>query len=207
MHTNTEWRKQLLKNIQQARQAGRVQLPIYPNIKICGFLSILLLDLINRSILVVGSELIQSCVLWSKQPWVWNPGRTPDMRPLVSWVRRMKHEQKNIGDFQILFTIAVPTMWFHLKITCFCARHRQKEKWSELRQPFIDFVTGPRVKSRFTYKVKQSVFFCFLKWLNFLNWTRLQMQYVPDEYSKIDKIQVTFSLRKWKNTMKKEEIH
>ena len=33
---NTEWRKRLLKNIQQARQAGRVQSPIYPNMKICG---------------------------------------------------------------------------------------------------------------------------------------------------------------------------
>ena len=34
--TNTEWRKQLLKNIQQYWQAGRVQFPIYSNIKICG---------------------------------------------------------------------------------------------------------------------------------------------------------------------------
>ena len=34
LHTNTEWRKELFRNIQQARQAGRVQFPIYPNINI-----------------------------------------------------------------------------------------------------------------------------------------------------------------------------
>ena len=36
VQANTELRKQLLKNFQQARQAGRVQFPIYTNIKICG---------------------------------------------------------------------------------------------------------------------------------------------------------------------------
>ena len=38
VRTDTEWRKQLLKNIQEVMQEdgpGRVQLPIYPNIKIC----------------------------------------------------------------------------------------------------------------------------------------------------------------------------
>ena len=33
---NTEWRKQLLKYIQQAMQAGQVQFSMYPNINICG---------------------------------------------------------------------------------------------------------------------------------------------------------------------------
>ena len=35
VRTYTERRKQLFKNIQQARQTCRVQFPIYPNIKIC----------------------------------------------------------------------------------------------------------------------------------------------------------------------------
>ena len=33
MRANTEWRKQLLKKIQQLRQAGRFRFPIYPYIR------------------------------------------------------------------------------------------------------------------------------------------------------------------------------
>ena len=40
--TNTERRKRLLKNIEQARQVNWVQFPIYPNIKICDLYSFFL---------------------------------------------------------------------------------------------------------------------------------------------------------------------
>ena len=36
LSTKTERRKQLLRNTQQARWAGRVHISVYPNMKICG---------------------------------------------------------------------------------------------------------------------------------------------------------------------------
>ena len=51
---NTDWRKLLLKNIQQARQACRVQFPIYLSIKSPVFVSIRFQDLMDDSPLTVS---------------------------------------------------------------------------------------------------------------------------------------------------------
>ena len=65
MHTNTEWRKQLSKNIQQARQAGRVQFPIYPNIKICCSIAVgLISELMIPDELMVMASVVLCIILY-----------------------------------------------------------------------------------------------------------------------------------------------